>query len=144
MSRVNHRCVRIDCVSQLLRCLHKNQLGSREPNGIVKSTPAAHHDDFILQSVVSGSCQIYFGSLPAMHAAAADAIAPAAPEVTMPASAPVNSARRRLAACCNSNMLTKYSAASRCAACTSGNSSEPLKYVQVPRQLMMVFTPRRV
>src|SRR5213082_1422917 len=32
--------------------------------------------------VVSGSCQIYFGSLPAMHAAAADAIAPAAPELT--------------------------------------------------------------
>src|SRR5213595_1226325 len=94
--------------------------------------------------VVSGSCQIYFGSLPAMHAAAADAMAPAAPEVTMPASAPVNSARRRLAACCNSNMFTKYSEASRCAARTSGNSNEPLKYVQVPRQLMMVFTPRRV
>ena len=50
MSRVNHCCVRIDGVSQFLRCLHKNQLGSREPNGIVKSTPAAHHDDFILQS----------------------------------------------------------------------------------------------
>ena len=45
--------------------------------------------------VVSGSCQIFCGSVPAMHAAVAAAIAPAAPEVIIPDSAPVNSANLR-------------------------------------------------
>ena len=47
-----------------------------------------------------------------MQAAVAAAIAPAAPEVTMPDSAPVNSAKRRPTARCKSSMLTKYCAAS--------------------------------
>ena len=41
--------------------------------------------------VVSGSCQTLFGSVPAMQPAVAAAIAPAAPEVTMPDSAPDSS-----------------------------------------------------
>ncbi len=45
--------------------------------------------------VVSGSCQICRSLSPAMHAAVAAAMAPAEPEVTMPDSAPVNSASRR-------------------------------------------------
>jgi len=70
---------------------------------------AADPDDFVFQSSGVGSCQIYFASLPAMQAAVAEAIAPAAPDVTIPAFSASNSASRRLAACCSSNMLTKYS-----------------------------------
>src|SRR5262252_3906225 len=91
--------------------------------------------------VVSGNCQIFAGSLPAMHAAADAASAPAAPEVIIPDSAPVSSANRRPAPFCSSTMFTKWCEASVCAALTSGNCSEPLKYVHVPRQLITVFTP---
>ncbi len=94
--------------------------------------------------VGSGSCQIFCGSLPAMHAAVEAAIAPAAPLVTKPDSAPVNSASFRPAARCRSTMLTKWCEASACAARTSGNCNDPLKYVQVPRQLITVLTPKRV
>ena len=47
---------------------------------------------------VLGSCQTLSGSVPAMHPAVATAMAPAAPEVIMPDSAPVSSARRLPAA----------------------------------------------
>ena len=56
--------------------------------------------------VVSGSCQILSGSVPAITAATAVDMAAAAPEVTMPNSAPEISASRLPAACCNSNMST--------------------------------------
>src|ERR1700677_4804516 len=91
--------------------------------------------------VVSGSCQIYLSLLPAIHAAVAADIAPAEPEVTMPDSAPVNSDKRRPTPRCKSNILTKYSDASSCVGRTSGNSGDPLRHVQVPLQLMTVFTP---
>ena len=50
MSGVDHRGVLVDGVSQFLGCSDENQLGARQPNSIVKCTPAAHHDDFLLQS----------------------------------------------------------------------------------------------
>ena len=43
--------------------------------------------------VVSGNCQTRFGSVPAMQPAVAHAMAPAAPEVTIPDSAPESLAR---------------------------------------------------
>jgi len=74
-------------------------------------------------------------------AAVADAIAPAAPEVTMPDSAPESSASRFPAARCSSKISTKCFEASCFAARTSGSSSEPLRYVHVPRALMNGRTP---
>ena len=93
--------------------------------------------------VVSGSCHTLFGSVPAMQPAVAAAIAPAAPEVTMPDSAPDSCASFRPAAFCSSKMSTKCWAASAIARLTSGSSSEPLKYVHVPRALMKGRTPSR-
>jgi hypothetical protein len=77
--------------------------------------------------VVSGSCQTLAGSVPAMHPAVAAAMAPAAPELTMPDSAPDNSASFRPAAFCSSKMSTKWWAASSMARRTSGSSRDPLK-----------------
>jgi hypothetical protein len=57
--------------------------------------------------VVSGSCQTFFGSDPAMQAAVAEAIAPADPDVTMPDSAPDIFERYRPTPACSSNMSTK-------------------------------------
>ena len=48
-----------------------------------------------LRPVVSGSCQMSLSSVPAMHPAVETAMAPAAPEVIIPDSAPVSSANRR-------------------------------------------------
>jgi hypothetical protein len=76
--------------------------------------------------VVSGNCQILAGSVPAMQAAVATAIAAAAPEVTIPDSAPESSARRFATPRSNSHMSTKCKAASCLAAFTSGSSSEAL------------------
>src|SRR4030088_2523256 len=69
---------------------------------------------------------------PAVQAAVEAPLPPAAPEVIIPDSAPVSSASLRPAARCSSTMLTKWCEASVWAARTSGNCSDPLKYVQVP------------
>jgi len=50
---------------------------------------------------------MYLSSVPAMHPAVATAMAPAAPEVIIPDSAPVSSANRRPMACCKSITFTK-------------------------------------
>ena len=76
---------------------------------------------------VSGSCHTFFGSVPAMQPAVAAAMAPAAPEVTMPDSAPDSCANFLPAACCSSKISTKCRAASSMARRTSGSSNEPLK-----------------
>ena len=81
--------------------------------------------------------------VPAMQAAAAEAIAPAEPEVTIPDSAPESSARRLPAPRCSSKMSTKCFAASCLATRTSGSSSDPLRYVHVPRAFMKERTPMR-
>ena len=77
--------------------------------------------------VVSGSCQTAFGSSPPMQAAVPAAMAPAAPEVTIPDSAPESSASFRPAASCSSNMSTKCFPAASAARRTSGSWSEPLR-----------------
>ena len=55
---------------------------------------------------------MYLSLVPAMHPAVAAAIAPAAPDVTMPDSAPVSSDNFRPAPRCSSIIFTKYCAAS--------------------------------
>ena len=85
-------------------------VANREPGGYGGLVTALTL--IVFSPVVSGSCQIFWGSLPAMHAAVEAAIAPAAPEVIIPDSAPVSSASLRPTARCSSIMLTKYRAAS--------------------------------
>ena len=70
-------------------------------------------------------------------------MAAAAPEVTIPDSAPESSASRFPAARCSSNISTKCCAAASTARRTSGSSREPLRYVHVPRALMKGLTPMR-
>ena len=87
---------------------------------------------------------MFLGSDPAKHAAVAATMAPAAPDVTIPDSAPESSASRFPTPRCNSNISTKFSAGS-CFACrTSGSSSEPLRYVHVLRALMSGRTAMHV
>ena len=78
----------------------------------------------------------------AMQAALARVRAAAAPEVTMPACAPVALAMTRLAAACSSAMSTDAPAASTMACSTSGSIRLPPRRVSVPAALMRRGTPR--
>ena len=77
-----------------------------------KALLSPHHDHFMFQAGGIGQLPECLSSVPAMQAAVAAAIAPAAPEVTIPDSAPVNSAKPSAHPRCNSSMLTKCCAAS--------------------------------
>ena len=94
--------------------------------------------------VVSGSCQILSGSVPAMQAAAASAIEPEAPVEIMPDSAPEISARRTPAARCSSPTSMEYCAASSMARRTSGQTVVPPRKVKGMLALMTGLAPRRV
>jgi hypothetical protein len=82
------------------------------------------------------------GSRPARHADAASNIPADAPEVTMPASAPVTRAITRQAPACNSTMSTHSVEAATIAAATSGCMRPPDSRVTVPQALMTVGTPK--
>ncbi len=81
------------------------------------------------------------GLPPATHAAVACDIAAAQPELTMPHSAPVSSARRLPTAAITSSSCTYCWLAALLAARTSGSSIDPPMTVSVPRQLMNGRTP---
>ena len=81
------------------------------------------------------------GLPPAMQAAVAWEMAAAQPALTMPHSAPVNSASRLPAAAISSSIWTYCWLASVLAARTSGCSMDPPITVIVPRQLMNGLTP---
>jgi hypothetical protein len=74
---------------------------------------------------VSGRAFILEALRPARQAAAASVRAAEAPDVTMPASAPVASAITRLAVSCRSSIRTKHFAASCMACSTSGAIRQP-------------------
>ena len=65
-----------------------------------------------------------------------------APEVTMPASAPVASRMVRLAAAWSWTMSTQARLAWRIASATSGAMRPPERRVTVPQALMISGTPR--
>src|SRR5208282_6281401 len=81
--------------------------------------------------LVNGRRSILTGSLPATHAAVPSATAAALPQVTMPHSAPVSSAK-----------LTKWRDASATAARTCGSIKLPPCIVRTLQQLMKGRTPR--
>ena len=72
-----------------------------------------------------------------------EALMAAAPEVTMPAWAPVQRAITPLAADCNSEISTEASAACAIASSTAGAIKLPPSRVRVPAALMRRGTPRR-
>lgn len=76
-----------------------------------------------------------------MQAAVPSSRPAAAPLVTYPASAPVNSAMVWLARAWSSAMSTQYREAAAMASATSGSRMEPLRRVAGPTALMMVRTP---
>ena len=78
-----------------------------------------------------------------MHAPAARASAPKAPDVTSPASAPVWRAITRLAASCSSSMTTALRAASCIASTASAHIMVPPSRVSVPAALTTGRTPSR-
>src|ERR1019366_476854 len=81
------------------------------------------------------------GLPPAMAEAVKWVMAAQQPAVTMPHSAPVNSARRWLTPSISSSMLTKLRDAWSMARLTSGRVGEPVMMVNVPRALMTGRTP---
>ena len=81
---------------------------------------------------VSGSRFIAPGSSRAMQAAAPSSSAAEAPDVTIPASAPVAAVMARLAAACSAGSSTVTRAASAIAASTSGAMLPPDSRVLVP------------
>src|SRR5580704_19219243 len=91
---------------------------------------------------VKGSRSILAGSLPATQAAVPSATAAALPQVTMPHSAPVNSAMRRPAASISSSRLTNWRDAASIAARTCGSIRLPPCIVRTLQQLMNGRTPR--
>ena len=91
---------------------------------------------------VNGSRSIFSGSLPATQAAVPSATAAALPQVTIPDSAPVSSARRRPAAAISSSRLTNQREASAIASRTCGNIRLPPCIVRTLQQLMNGRTPR--
>ena len=76
--------------------------------------------------VVSGSCQILLGSVPAMQPAIAEAIAPAAPTSSLPDSAPEIFARCGRG-CLQLKDIHKIMGGLLAACRTSGSSSDPLR-----------------
>ena len=91
---------------------------------------------------VNGSFSIFTGSFPATQAAVPSATAAALPQVTMPHSAPVNSAIRAEAASINSSRLTNIRDAAATASRTSGSMRLPPCTVRTEQQLMNGRTPR--
>src|SRR6476646_743210 len=91
---------------------------------------------------VKGRRSILTGSLPATQAAVPSATAAALPQVTMPHSAPVSSARRLPAASISSSRLTNWRDAASTAARTRGNIRLPPCMVRTLQQLMTGRTPR--
>ena len=87
---------------------------------VVHVALAADGDELVCRPSVSGSRFIAPGSRPAMQAAAPSSSAAEAPEVTIPASAPVAPLMARLAAACSAGSSTVTRAASAIAAGTSG------------------------
>src|SRR5437868_8502750 len=124
---VDHGGVFADRVNEFFRGESENQLCASQADCAVECAPSSHHDHFMLQPGRIGKLPdvLVIGAGHARGVAAA--IAPAAPEVMNPDSAPVNSDKRLPTARCNSSMLTKCCAASTCACRTSGNSSDPLR-----------------
>jgi hypothetical protein len=92
---------------------------------------------------VSGRAAMRATSQRARQAAVAIVSAAAAPEVTMPACAPVTLAITRLAAACNCAISTDALAASVMACSTSASIRLPPRRVSVPAALMRRATPRR-
>src|SRR5437016_5129107 len=90
---------------------------------------------------VKGSRTIFTGSLPATQAAVPSATAAALPQVTMPHSAPVNSAMRFPAASISSSKLTNWREAASTAARTCGSIRLPPCIVRTLQQLMNGRTP---
>ncbi len=82
------------------------------------------------------------GSPRVTAAAVPSRMAPAAPVVTKAASTPASRAMRSPTRSWSSRRLTKWRAASRQAATTSGGISEPPRLVTVPVALMTRLTPR--
>src|SRR5437763_9883278 len=90
---------------------------------------------------VKGRRSILAGSLPATQAAVPSATAAALPQVTMPHSAPVNSAMRLPAASISSSRLTNWREAASTAARTCGSIRLPPCIVRTLQQLMNGRTP---
>ncbi len=95
-----------------------------------------------MSAATCGSAAIFATSQRAIAAAAASVSAAAAPVVTRPASAPVASAMRALAASCNSPMSTEPRDAAAIASTTSGAITAPPSRVSAPAALMRRRTPR--
>ena len=93
------------------------------------------------QPSVNGRRSIFTGSLPATQAVVANVSAAALPQVTMPHSAPVSSAMRRLAPSISSSRPTKWRDACATASRTSGSIRLPLCAVRTDAQLMNGRTP---
>ena len=92
---------------------------------------------------VSGNRPILPGSSPVMQAAVPSNSPAAAPEVTIPASAPVSSAITLLAPACSSAISTQKAPASVMAAATSVWRKPPDNRVEGPLALIIVRTPKR-
>ena len=109
---VDHRRAIGERGGEIVDAADDDELRAGEPDGAVEGAPSAEHHDFVLQAGGVGQLPHLFRIGPAMQPAVAAAIAPAAPEVTMPDSAPDSSASFRPAACWSSKMSTKCWAAS--------------------------------
>ena len=86
----------VDGIGDIVGLFDEDQLRAGEPDGAVESAAAADHDDFVFQSGGIGQLPDFLADrCPPCRLAVAAAMAPAAPEVMIPDSAPVSSANLR-------------------------------------------------
>ena len=130
------------CLVELLARVDLDDVAADHPHRLVVGEALLPRDDDAVDHALGkGEPQHLAGSLPATQAAVPSATAAALPQVTMPHSAPVNSAIRLPAASISSSRLTKWREAASIAARTCGSIRLPPCIVRTLQQLMNGRTP---
>ena len=141
---VDHRGVFVDGVGEFFRRVHENQFAPVSRMALSNALRPPTMMTSCFRPVVSGSCQMFLSSVPAMHPAVAAAMAPAEPEVTMPDSAPVSSDKRRPTARCRSMHVDKMLCRFHLRLADFGKFERAAQVGPGAATVDTVFTPSRV